>query len=175
MKPGQSSSELRLIGQDLEALELRDFKVEVADGVYRVSGTAMQAPSEDPAPTGGLSRFWRRLTRGGILTDQPRPVEIDRTYGPDELKSVKLRVVDQRSDLPEKSAPDSYSPSQILRVIGAFVDSKEGEFVSFSRHGRMVRIGYRNSSGELRSEEQPFSQLLDFSHYMYRQRQADGG
>lgn len=169
---GDSSEKLRLIGQDLEELDLRDFRVEFAGGVYKVSGTAVMAPSQEPEPESGLGKFWRNLTQGGVVTDRPIPKEFEREYSAADLESLRSRFVGQRAAADHRTAPDSYSASHVLRVIGAFVEEKGGEFAAFSRKGRMVTVEYHDASGRLHKDEQPFSSLLDFSTHMYRRRDA---
>jgi len=52
--------------------------------------------------------------------------------------------------------------SNILRTIGAYLDSKEAELIELHKRPITVTLAYRNKSGDQQIEERPVSSFYSF-------------
>jgi hypothetical protein len=164
---------LRVIGQDLEDLELHELSLEREGDILMARGLALRKPGqpgERPQQGNRPKSFFRRLfSRGPASLAEPVPKPLERSYSSAEIDRLDEAAKTLRRD--SQGVPDLYSVGQILRVIGEYVEDKGGELISLTKKRREVRFRYETTSGEQKAEDRLISDLYDFATHMSMNRQ----
>jgi hypothetical protein len=114
---------LRTIGHDLERHRVVNCDLTVDDAIYTITGL-VQPPSKPP-------RSFLRSARKLFFKDDQMPCADRITnrillhYSMADIQVMEAQVRDQRSGAPETSDP--LGMSQLLRVIGGFIDRRAGD------------------------------------------------
>ena len=139
--------ELRAIGQALDAKGVTGFELyKVMTGYYIKDLGEHSAPSD--------IGNWLRGHRYGD-TESP-------TYG-FELKDVdELSKSGRARRSKSRQLTQFRDLSNILRTIGAYLDSKEVELIELHKRPITVTLAYRDKSGHEQIEERPVSSFYSF-------------
>jgi hypothetical protein len=166
---------LRVIGQELEKREVSDFEVFSTTDGYRVRGDLPPEPSMEPAPNAGwsLSKLFRRQPDDGeaqaeATASEPQAWEQEYTWS----DIGRLDDVYRTQRRGTSGLPDSYSTSQVLRVIGAYVEQRHWTVDAVSRRGPLLEIRHRDEYGHPQTAEHRYSELYDFAHRLHGRRAA---
>ena len=81
------------------------------------------------------------------------------TYSQSDIERLDDVYKAQRA---KSAVPDDYSTSQVLRVVGAYVEQRHWSLVAVSRTREMIEIRHRDASGELQAWGQKYAELYDF-------------
>jgi hypothetical protein len=137
--------ELRSIGQALNVRGVTSFELNHAQVGYFIKDLGEHRPSL----RSGLRR-WLQGQSG------------DQTYGFDlaEVEALSKAGRAQRSSSGQlthfRDLPN------VLRTLGAYVDSKEGVLIELCKLPISVKLRYRDKSGYEQTEERPVSSFYDF-------------
>jgi hypothetical protein len=158
---------LRTIGHALESHRVVTCNLTVDNHTYTIKGTA--APSEDPGR--GLFHSVRKLFVKASAS--PRPDfftnRIELRYSLEHIRAMDAQVRDRRSASPE--IPDPLSMSQLLRVIGGFMDNRaDEELLGVWIDDRWVTITHVSRDHRLLKTSHEIEYFYDLWVKMYLQR-----
>lgn len=163
---------LRPIGQMLESLRIESFVVLIEDDGFvvrdktrnrtqltpREKAFSAALDSSHPVEQEQERERVRRLAAGMVewkLTDE-------------DVERLELESRERRRD--PSQTPDSYSISQLLRVIGMIVDQKLGRLISLTKDEQTIGIEYLTPNGQITTAEYTLPVLYDFWVRMYKKR-----
>jgi hypothetical protein len=168
-KTGTESARLRVLGQELEHKRITDFEVVVENnGGYIVRG---QVP-----PSSKIGRSKRRL--GGLFRKKDHAAELDphveagkweRRFSGSDLDRLDD---DYRARRMKAGRPDDYSVSQVLRVVGAYVETRRWVLAGVNRTRQQIEITHRDASGHVRRSQHTYAALYDFALRLHDGRSA---
>ena len=92
------------------------------------------------------------------------------TYSQSDIERLDSWHKEQRT---RSAMPDDYATSQVLRVVGAYVEQRNWVLVAVSRTREMIEIRHRDASGELQAWGHKYAELYDFCFHMSRARKAE--
>lgn len=157
------SRTLRAIGQDLEKIPLTDFDLMLDGEQCVVRGTAYVASSR------GFSGWWKRSKKVSQV-DRRKAVAtpVERVY----LSADVQRLDEEGCSLRQNSDgnPDLYTTSQMLRVMGAYFESRRYRLVSLFKKGAALRFEFLDGFGNPRTENRSYSELYDFGFRLSLER-----
>jgi len=149
IRTGSYSQTLRTIGQALDLLRLRTFKL-ICDGddyVVRAQTETMALEEEDPQESGFPS------TRTGLRgADQDVPVKAiasELRFTSADIERLGREGQAERGFPGRVQRPNSLS--QILRAVGAYIDSKAASLLEISKQDGSVLIQYKTALGQISS------------------------
>lgn len=97
----------------------------------------------------------------------PEPLEL--RYTSEDTQRLERQGRAKRRD--PAGTPDFSALSQALRVIGEYIDRKDGRLLGVSKHaGAMLTLEYDTGQHRLKKEEFLASGLYDLSVRMYKRR-----
>jgi hypothetical protein len=172
------SQRLRVVGQEFEKNKVSDFEVFLEPDGCRTHATVQIEPVEAPPEP---VRKWslRRLFQATVEDDEPEvepaPPQsgtLDRLYTWSELDQLDDEYRAQRRGA--VGAPNDYSTSQILRVVGAFAERKHWTLEAVAFEHPFLKIRYRDADGHLETASHKFSELYDFSFWLLKARKPQG-
>ena len=171
---------LRAIGQDLETIGLFDFDLELEGERCVICGMAVAAASPEPSPPSrGVKAFWKQFwnTESDVPL-QGAPVPVERVYLSDDIDRLvaegQSRRRDRQSGPKKQDRPELYSIGEMLRVFGAYCETKELQLVSVSKRESRLKYEYLTELGVRGAEERAFSDLLDFGYGLSLKRSERG-
>jgi hypothetical protein len=135
--------DLRAIGQALEARDISVFELKRLADNYIIQGV--------PDQTGSLPskvRQWLRRLRSGSTTQSL-------ALGLADVERLSQAGRAKRSN-PER-LPNFQSVSNILRTIGAYLDSREVELLELQKRRISITLLYRDKAGQQREEDRSIS------------------
>jgi len=139
--------QLRSIGQSLEAQRIRVFELTKQGEEYSVRGE----PEQETSLLATLRNWQKRLRSEGMttsLTYTSQDIdEIDRQGSANRTKSNRL--------------PDFHSLPNTLRIVGAYLDSKNAELMELHQKQLSVTILSRNKVGYPELEERSLGSLYE--------------
>ncbi len=171
-KPGYANL-LRPVGQVLEALHVESFSLKVEGDDFLVSGKAESAKPSEATEEKGFRVVWQIL-RGRHPAQKEAPAStpssgvIEMRYRPGDIERLEQEGRAKRRD-PEGKA-DAHTLSQLLRVVGAFVDQKAGRLLNVTKETQTVEIEYVGPDGRTNTEEFAVSILYDLWVRMFLKR-----
>jgi hypothetical protein len=139
----------------------------VDDHTYTIKGTAL--PSEDRPR--GLFRSVRKLFVKASASPRPDFLtnRIELRYSLENIRAMDAQVRDRRSASPE--IPDPLSMSQLLRVIGGFMDNRaDEELLGVWIDDRWVTITHVSRDHRLLKTSHDIEYFYDLWVKMYLQR-----
>lgn len=140
---------LRAIGQGLENLDVRSFDLEVSGSHYIVSGRCQKSHSTwAPIPKKSFFDLIQKMVPRKTSSSLDSPTfyfsQLRFTRSDIELLDRKGKVL--RSDL--YSCPSSrYSTSNILRMVGRYLDHTNGRLLKLSWYRQILTLWYVNDAG----------------------------
>jgi hypothetical protein len=158
---------LRTIGHALESHRVVTCNLTVDDHTYTIKGTAL--PSEDRPR--GLFRSVRKLFVKASASPRPDFItnRIELRYSLENIRAMDAKIRDRRSASPE--IPDPLSMSQLLRVIGGFMDKRaDEELLGVSIDDRWVTITHVSRDHRLLKTSHDIEYFYDLWVKMYLQR-----
>ena len=136
--PRRYDEDLRSIGQALEAKDISVFELKRLADRYVVQGT--------PDQTGSLRSKVRRWLR---VRHRSRAVSL--AFGLPDIEKVSKAGRAKRSKPGQLT--EFRTVSNILRTIGAYLDSNEVELVELQKRSISITLSYRDKAGNERVEE----------------------
>jgi hypothetical protein len=165
----QYARALRVIGQDVADLLTESLTIEMSgdDFVARGCGKAEISASKNNQE-GRLTRnIWRKLSQPFPKAQPPRSTFV-RTYTADAIN--KLDEIGRARRTSSAQRPDLDSVAERLRMIGRIVDEKNGALVNLSQDANSVTFQYRDTQGEIHSEEYSTLTLYKLQQQYYSGR-----
>jgi hypothetical protein len=162
---------LRIIGRDLQKIEMEDFDLESREDGCVVRGMITpepEPPSEEQQPR-GIKAWWNQLW--GVEPEAPpppEPIEVERLYQPSDIERMEAEEQALRNS--ENSDADLYSTPEILRVLATYLATKECELLSLSKVSRRLKYDYADSTGIRHSDDRQYSEFYDFAFSLQRHR-----
>ncbi|MGH7817322.1 MAG: hypothetical protein ACREOR_08025 [Candidatus Binatia bacterium] len=158
---------LRTIGHALGSHRVVTCDLSVENEIYTVKGTAL--PTKRLRQ--GLFRSVRKLFVKASISPLPDFItnRIELRYSMADIRALDAQVRDRRSASPE--VPDPLSMSQLLRVIGGFMDKRAGEeLLGVSIDDRWVTITHVSRDSRLLKTSHDIEYFYDLWVKMYLQR-----
>ena len=153
----QYDEELRAIGQALEAKGVTGFELYKLKAGYFIKDLREHTPSFH-----STLRDWLRGQRHGNIEFA--------TYG-FELKDVAELSKNGRARRSKQGQPIQFTDlSNMLRTIGAYLDSKGAELIELHKRPISMTLVYRDKSGHEYREERPVSSFYNFFLQLYVKR-----
>jgi len=159
---------LRAIGQGLQDLGAVAFELECSDGDFVVSGECRSTITPEPAQKKSLLSF--------ILGQKPTPKPSAQTANFSAIRFASSDIV----ELDRKGralrfgfgseAPDPHSPSHVLRMTGAYLDSRKSGFSKLSWRPPTLTLWEINSAGVTTRKEFTLSEMYDFWVHQFKKR-----
>lgn len=145
---------LRVVGQAIEQLEWQAYEVEARgpDLLVRVEGA--RRPGDHQGPT-------RRPGAPGASLWELRCT-------PPDLQRLDAEGQARRQH--PDGIPDPYAPSQLLSVVGGYLDDRGLQLIRVSRRGSRIRLEFSTHSGENGVEEHTVAGFYDRWVRMYLRR-----
>jgi hypothetical protein len=135
--------ELRAIGQALEARDISVFELKRVEDLYVIEGVPDQADSLDSKVRQWLRRLHRHSTNAPMI-----------------LGAVDVEQFSQAGRA-KRSKPgqltDFRTVSNILRTVGAYLDSKEVELLMLQKRRISITLSYRDKTGREQQEDRSIS------------------
>src|SRR5215510_4377313 len=128
---------LRALGQALETARCENFNLRPIGETYYIRGERFVEVL--PTPQTPHPSFWQKLRTA---------MEIAYTAG--DIDEIEHEGQAQRRD--PNGMPDAYSPSQVLRAAGAYLDRKRAKLQELSRKNGSIKLRYETPSGATTEE-----------------------
>ena len=160
---------LRAIGQDLEAIGLFDFDLDLGlEGKSCVVRGVVDAPASSGTslPSDGLKEWWKQFGKTADVPSELAPVPIERVYLPSDIDRLDIEGMSRRRDKPARPKAEFHSVAEILRVLAAYCENAGLQPVSVSKRGERLKYVYLTESGGRRAAELGFSNLYSFLDWM---------
>ena len=170
----QYACALRVIGQDVAELFPESLTIELSGDnfVARGCGRTELSPSKTNRERCLTRKIWQRLTQGPPKAE-PSSSTFTRTYSPDDINKLDEMGRTRRANPAQR--PDLHSLPERLRMIGRIMDEKNGELVHLSQDGNSVTFRYRDTQGEIHSEEYSNLTLYKLQQEYYSGRRFHPG
>jgi hypothetical protein len=158
----------------LEALGVQSFILTVEGDDFSVRGKKPADPAR-PNQEKSLRAMWQ-LLRGAkpsqeeSLSLTPSSGVVELRYTPDDIARMEAEGRAKRKA--SSGAPEAHALSQILRAVGAFVDQKEGRFLSVKKEEQNITIEYETAVNRKVSEPFTVASLYDYWVRMYLKRRG---
>jgi len=157
---------LRTIGHALETHGVVNCDITVENGVYTIKGLVSPGKNERPG--------WLQIVREFFVRDSaPRADRITHRimlrFSMADIRKIDAHVRRRRSATPE--LPDPLSMSQLLRVIGGFMDKRDGEqLLGLWIDERWVTITHVSRDNQLLKTTHDIEYFYDLWVKMYLRR-----
>jgi hypothetical protein len=135
--------ELRAIGQALEASGISVFELKRVKALYVIEGVPDQANSLHSQVRQWLRRFHRRSTNAPMILGA---IEVEQLSQAGRTKRVKPGQLTDFRTVPN-----------ILRTVGAYLDSKEVELLMLQKRRISITLSYQDKTGQKRQEDRSIS------------------
>lgn len=171
MPTGSYAQALRAIGQALETAHLEIFQLENVGQDYYVRGeNLVQVPSASQHSQ--PPSIWQKLKGNATTSTEVPAVQTVRQpvqfhYTPSDIERLEHEGQNRRRD--PHGMPDTYSPSQVLRAAGAYLDRKRAKLQELSKQDGIVRVRYDTALGSA-TEELTVTYLYDMAVRLYMRR-----
>ena len=163
---------LRTIGHLLESYRVVTCDISVDDQNYTIKGRALPSENAGRGLLQSLREFFFKASaspRPDLFTNR-----IELRYSMEDLRAVDSQVRVRRSPSPE--VPDPLGMSQLLRVIGGFMDKRiDEELLGVSVDERWVTITHMTRAGRLLKTSHDIEYFYDLWVKMYLQRSSRVG
>jgi len=159
--PRRYDEELRAIGQSLEAKGVTGFELYKVKAGYFIKDLREHTPSFH-----STIRNWLRGHRDSdneFVTYGFELGDVEELSKRGRARRSKQGQLIQFSDL-----------SNILRTIGAYLDSQEAELVELHKRPISITLVYRDKSRHEHREERPVSSFYSFFLELYEKRNPSG-
>jgi hypothetical protein len=151
---------LRVLGQVVESIGLDDFELEAMnDNEYVIRGRM-------PKVARRLS--WLKLLRLSFI--KPKPAEPEMVELRCSQEAIeRLDGLGRRRRRSLNGTPDPSSSSQVLRLVGRYLDSQDGLMQRITRTGETVTVQFESAYGRIENETKLVTQFIDSSERRFRQ------
>jgi hypothetical protein len=152
--------QLRVIGQSLEARRINIFELKRETGRYVVNG----AP-EKPASLVGMLRQWRSQgwkNGSQIISYDAQDIE-------------RLERLGRGRRAKPNGLPDFYNLSNMLRTLGAYLESKNAQLLEIQKRPMTVTLLYQNDGGHPHVEDRTIASFYEFFIGQHDKRARRGG
>lgn len=146
---------LRAIGQSLEERRANSFDLKCQGESYFVHTESRKPPS--------TLQGWLQRWHG-----QPASDTSGLTYTPEDIDRLERKGRERRHD-PHR-LPDFHSLPNILRTVGAYLDTKSARLLRVQKQDLLMTILYQTSQGHPEIEERTVASFYDLSVEMYKKR-----
>jgi hypothetical protein len=139
---------LHNIGQSLEAQRISVFELRYEDGRFVAKGN----PEKEVSLLATLRQWqkrWRQKGLNGSLA-----------YAPGDIEQLERQGRTKRSR--PNRLPDFYSLPNVLRTLGAYLDSRHAELIELHMTPLTLTLLYRNRDGHPGFEERSIASFYDF-------------
>ena len=163
---------LRALGQALEAARCETFNLRPVGETYHIRGERLVEVL--PTPHTQHPSFWQKLKGNGVPEAAKVQIlrkEMEVAYTAADIDQIEHEGQAQRRD--PHGMPDAYSPSQVLRAAGAYLDRKRAKLQELSKKNGRIKLRYETSFGAT-TEELTVSYLYDLAVRMYLRRRDRG-
>ena len=164
---------LRAIGNGLEALEAELIEIKCEAENYIVRAKTRSQVSEisllNDLRNGDFRIMWQILP--GRYQSSESSVAMELPYTPEIVDQLESAGRARRQNA---GRPDPYSTPTALRVIGAYIDSKEARLRQISRRDESMIIQYETPQGDCHTEELTPPLLFALFVRMYGKRSGQG-
>lgn len=161
---------LRAIGDALESLHVEAFDLESNGNGCLVRGEKKSHLVKKPAGKNtlksGFRAAWQRLQ--GQSPVQPTPEGFELHYSRQDLERLDKEGQTRRSRA--QGMADTSRLSQVLRLVGAYLDLKGARLLGLSMREQQITLRYETALGVNRVEQHRIASLYDFSVNMYLHR-----
>ncbi len=163
---------LRALGQALEAARCETFNLRSVGETYHIRGE--QVVEVQPTPQAQHSSFWQKL-KGNAAQEAAQPQlllkEMELDYTASNIEQIEREGQARRRD--PHGMPDAYSPSQVLRAAGAYLDQKRAKLQELSKKNGSIKLRYETPFSAT-TEELTVPYLYDMAVRMYLRRHDRG-
>jgi hypothetical protein len=148
----------------MDVWHFEDFDVESQEDSFFVRGIVRSAQQQRQSLLQAMLRKSRNR--------DARFIEL--RYTAEDVQRLEQEGQSRRRD--SNGMPDFYNLSQILRTVGAYVDSKHTRMRKLYKRGMKLTLEYETAEGLPNIEEHTVSSFYNFFVHMYlhRQRQSAG-
>ena len=165
------SKALRAIGDGLEALQADLIEVTCEGENYIVRANTQRQLSKisllNDLRNVDFRIMWEILP--GRYPWSSSPVDMKFSYTPEDVERLECAGQAKRESA---GIPDPHSMRTALRVIGAYIDSKDACLRQIHRDGELMIIQYETSEGDCHREELTPSSLYTLFVQMYAKRSS---
>ena len=141
------SESLRTIGQALEARDISAFELKWLAGLYVINGTP-----EPPKSFNSKLCHWLRKKRGNTEND-PIIFQI--------ADVIRLSAAGRANRSTPGGVTEFRNLSNLLRTIGAYLDSNEFELVALQKRAISITLFYLDEEGEEQQEDRSISSFYE--------------
>lgn len=161
---------LRAIGQALENLNVKSFRLEISDGHYVVSGKCRDVKPPH-APKSIIKKTFLRLVQTvGQEKAAPEPFEFTGL----RFTRRDIELLDQTGKFLrltlDRCTPYLVSISHVLRMAGAYLDHTNGLLLKLSWRHRILTLWFINELGAHSKEEFRLPELYDVWVHQFKKR-----
>jgi hypothetical protein len=158
---------LRTLGHALESHRVVNCDIAVENGVYTIKGLVSPAKNVRRGLFQAVRTFFSKdgqTARADVITNR-----ILLRFSMADIRKIDAQVRHRRSATPE--VPDPLSMSQLLRVIGGFMDKRSGEqLLGLWIDDRWVTINHISRDKQLLKTTHDIEYFYDLWVKMYLQR-----
>jgi len=158
---------LRAVGDDLQTKNVEDFELETDGTNYYVKAAVASEGSKSTNSKPFLSSL-RNFFKNQSTENHESSNIIELCYTAEDIERLEHLGRGKRKE--SNKMPDTYSLSQTLRSVGAYLDLKEATLVHISKKDTWVTLQYNVAYSGLKEEKFMLSTLYDFCVHMYIQR-----
>lgn len=154
LPPNRYAIDLRVIGQELEKLQLRNFNLECAGGAYWVwARKESPTPAETSLARGeqGSLIFWKRIGRNDLRQPKTDRVALSSPnsrryrYEPADIERIDRAGKARRQT--GSGITDGHSLSQLLRTLGALVSQRGQRLLCITWHDISIGVVVETPQG----------------------------
>ena len=158
---------LRTLGHALETHRVVNCDIAAENGVYTIKGLVSPANNVRPCLLQTVRNFFskdKQISQADVITNR-----ILLRFSMADIRKMDAQVRHRRSATPE--VPDPLSMSQLLRVIGGFMDKRTGEqLLGLWIDNRWVTINHISRDKQLLKTTHDIEYFYDLWVKMYLQR-----
>jgi hypothetical protein len=161
---------LRAIGQELENLSVTAFELECLDGEFVVSGEAQKTITPEPVQKKSVLSLILNL---GKQDSTPKPHVLTVSLPNIRITGNDIILWNRKGRalrLSCSSAPDPHNLSHVLRMAGAYLDSRKSGLSKLSWRSPTLTLWELNRAGTKTKKEFTPSEMYDFWVHQFKKR-----
>ena len=170
---------LRAVGQGLQSLAVEDFELQVEGDGYLALGTA-RAPSPGEVANRSTQRgmkvtfqnAWHiiteRISRYNAADSKSNFLRV--LFTPEGIHRLQCEGETKRSE-DSGGVPNLHQVSQILRMVGEYIDAKSGRFISACKQQDSISFDYETSAHIRITKNWRLAELYEYWLQLSNQRQ----
>jgi len=165
---------LRVIGQNLESLEVESFELDASSEHYVVRGDCIKSnatPAPEPIATRSFLGFIRNI--GKTKTPQNSGPQICH-FSDLQFTDADIELLDEKGKLLRAKSDDCalnpHSIAQVLRTAGADLDHKRSRLLKLSWQHQTLTLNHLNAHGVEGTETFMPAELYNLWVHQFKQR-----